>query len=296
MSAIATDVYVDDNGDDTTGDGTSAIPWKTIGYAVSQASDGDTIIVMDGKYTENIEIDKQLTIKSDHGAESTTVTAADPSKNVLSVKADNVTIDGLTITGSTEIPMAGIYLLYSGNSRIVNNICSGNANGIYLDYSDNISVSNNTLSDNTHGIYIYSSEDVTVSNNTCSDNTNGIYIYNSKDVTVSDNSCNTNVYGLLIKESTRIAITGNTCSENGVGIKVYLSLEVNISNNTCEDNDYGLYILYYTGYTADDFNGIIADNTLENNTKGQYIFEDISGTQDSSSDSGTCFIKSALCL
>ncbi len=296
MLAIAADVYVADNGNDTTGDGTLATPWKTIGYAVSQASDSDTIIVRDGTYTENIDIDKQLTIRSENGAASTTITAANPNENVLSVTADNVSIDGLTITGSTETPMAGIYLFSSENSSIVNNICSDNENGIYLDYSDNITVSNNTLSDNTYGIYLYLSGDVTVSNNTLSDNTYGIYLYRSEDVTISANNCDTNDYGILIDGSNRIAITGNTCSENGVGIKVYDSLEINISNNTCENNDYGLYIQYYTGYTVDDFNGLIAGNTLENNNEGQYYFEDISATQGSGGDSGTCFITSASWL
>jgi nitrous oxidase accessory protein len=273
MSAIAADVYVDDNGNDTTGDGTSIIPWKTIGYAVSQASDGDTIILRDGTYTENIEIDKQLTIRSENGAILAIVTAADPNENVLFITADKVTIDGLTISGATEVQMAGIYLYSSDNSSILNNICSGNYNGVYLYYSDN----------------------ATVSNNTCSDNTNGIYLYRSEDVTISDNNCDTNDYGILIEGSSRIAINGNTCSENGVGIRVLPSEDVTISNNTCENNDYGLYISYYTGYNADDFNDLIAGNTLENNNVGQYYFEDISGTQGSSSDS-TCFIKSARCL
>ncbi len=275
MSAIAADVYVDVDGNDTTGDGTSGIPWETIGYAVSQASDGDTIIVRDGTYTENIEIGKQLTIRSENGAALTTVTAEDPSKNVLSVTADNVTIDDLTISGATEAPMAGIYLFSSENSSIVNNICSGSDNGIYLDYSDNITISNNTCLDNT---------------------TNGIYLYRSEDVTILDNNCNTNDYGILIEGSTRIEITGNTCSENGVGIRVLPSEDVTISNNTCENNDYGLYISYYTGYTVDDFTNLIAGNTLDNNSKAESYFEDIRGTQNSSSDSGTCFITSASWL
>jgi parallel beta-helix repeat protein len=229
---------------------------------------------MDGTYQENIDIDKKLTIRSEKGSSSTFVTAEDPTDYVFSVTADNVTIDGLTISGATETQMAGIYLYGSENSSIVNNICSGNNNGIYLSYSDNI----------------------TVSNNTCSDNTNGIFLYRSDDNTISNNTCNTNDYGILIEGSSRIITTGNTCSENGVGIRVLPSLEVTISNNICEDNDYGLYFSYYTGYTTDDIQNIINSNTLENNSKANYYFEDISGTLDSSSDSGTCFITSASWL
>ena len=38
-------------------------------WAVDNASAGDTIIVRDGTYIENVEVDKQLTIKSENGSE-----------------------------------------------------------------------------------------------------------------------------------------------------------------------------------------------------------------------------------
>ena len=47
--------------------------YPTIQAAIDNASDGDTIIVRDGTYTENIDVDKRLTIRSENGSDFTVV-------------------------------------------------------------------------------------------------------------------------------------------------------------------------------------------------------------------------------
>jgi len=42
--------------------------YAKIQWAVDSASDGDTIIVRDGNYYENVVVNKQLTIKSENGS------------------------------------------------------------------------------------------------------------------------------------------------------------------------------------------------------------------------------------
>ena len=44
--------------------------YAKIQWAVDSASDGDTIIVRDGTYHENVVVDKQLTIKSENGSDN----------------------------------------------------------------------------------------------------------------------------------------------------------------------------------------------------------------------------------
>ena len=52
--------------------------YATIQGAVDAASPGDTIIVRDGTYIENVDVNKDhLTIQSENGAEATIVKAAD---------------------------------------------------------------------------------------------------------------------------------------------------------------------------------------------------------------------------
>ena len=44
--------------------------YGTIQGAVDAASSGDTIIVRDGTYTENVNVNKRLTIRSENGSAS----------------------------------------------------------------------------------------------------------------------------------------------------------------------------------------------------------------------------------
>ena len=49
---------------------------EKIQWAVDNATDGDTIIVKDGVFHENIEVDKRLTLRSENGSENCIVQAA----------------------------------------------------------------------------------------------------------------------------------------------------------------------------------------------------------------------------
>ena len=59
--------------------------YPTIQDAVNATSPGDTIIVRDGTYIENIKVDKSLTIRSENGYDSTIVLAEDPYDHVFNV-------------------------------------------------------------------------------------------------------------------------------------------------------------------------------------------------------------------
>ena len=73
--------------------------YATIQAAVNAASPGDTIVVRDGTYIENIEVDKSLTIQSENGSDSTIVQAKDPDDDVFEITADYVNISGFTVEG-----------------------------------------------------------------------------------------------------------------------------------------------------------------------------------------------------
>ncbi|MFC1787159.1 hypothetical protein ACFLY8_03920, partial [Halobacteriota archaeon] len=83
--------------------------YSTIQAAVNAASEGDTIIVRDGTYTENIVVDKKLTIQSENGSDFTMVRAQNSDDHVFNVMADYVNISGFTVEGASS-PKSGIYL------------------------------------------------------------------------------------------------------------------------------------------------------------------------------------------
>jgi nitrous oxidase accessory protein NosD len=70
----------------------------TIQGAVDNAAAGDTIIVRDGTYRENVKVNKRLTIRSENGPANTIVVSPEGvNDHVLSVTADHVSIKGLTV-------------------------------------------------------------------------------------------------------------------------------------------------------------------------------------------------------
>ncbi|MBP2145988.1 parallel beta-helix repeat protein [Methanofollis sp. W23] len=158
--------YVDDDG----GDGV----YTTIQEAVDAAEFVDTIVVRNGTYTENVLVDKGLTIRAENGTEAVTVTAASPEKPVFDLKADGITVEGFSVRGPTNEHVAGIESVGYDDCRIIGNDCGGACyNGIHLggDATGTL-IEANTCHDNTRrGISLR--DDVTgttVYNNTCWNN------------------------------------------------------------------------------------------------------------------------------
>ncbi|WP_298665584.1 NosD domain-containing protein [uncultured Methanofollis sp.] len=159
-------LYVDDDG----GDGV----YTTIQEAVDAAQCVDTIVVRDGAYTENVLVDKGLTIRTENGTKAVTVTAKVPEKPVFDLKADGITVEGFSVRGPTNEHVAGIESVGYDDCRIIGNDCGGACyNGIHLggDATGNL-IEANTCHDNTRrGISLR--DDVTgntVFNNTCWNN------------------------------------------------------------------------------------------------------------------------------
>jgi parallel beta-helix repeat protein len=159
---ITATIYVPDN-------------YLTIQAAVNASNPSDTIIVRDGTYVENVEIDKSLTIKSENGAEKTIVQAANPEYHVFDVIADYVNINGLTIMGVKGLFMAGIYLCQVDHCIISGNNISENSSGIVLEDSNNNMITKNNLGGNEYyGISLTGSNNNTVmKNNISSDKISG---------------------------------------------------------------------------------------------------------------------------
>jgi parallel beta-helix repeat protein len=224
--------------------------YPSIQAAVDSASDGDTIIVKDGSYSENLDVSKQLTIRSENGVESTTVTAADINDHVFYVTSENVVIDGFTITGATGEDLseadvelrgrAGIFIGDGGGkSTISSNVLHDNYYGIKL-----VSSSENTIESNTvysslyEGIYLYtSSNSNSIRKNTAYSNGGhgGIFLWMScKDNTITENTCYSNPdHGIKIHEdSDNTLIENNLCYDNG-GTNIFIGFSDNniIRNN-----------------------------------------------------------------
>ena len=99
-------VYVAKNGSDTTGDGTQAKPFVTIGKAVEAAIGGSRILVGPGTYAERVEYaGKSLRLHSSEGAASTILQGGTGNTVVyIDAAAANSELRGFKITGGTGRP------------------------------------------------------------------------------------------------------------------------------------------------------------------------------------------------
>jgi len=241
----------------------------SIQAAVDNASHSDTIIVYPGTYTENVDVDKGLTIISKSGnPDDTVVQAADPGDHVFHVTANNVTIRGFGITGASKYCNAGIYLYGVNGFFISNNKLSNNCQGIALEASSNNHVNNNTaISNKKYGIYLYRSSDNNIlSNNTANSNEwDGIVLsFSSNNILINNIANANNDDGIDLSGATDNTLSNNTANSNkDNGILLGYSSNNTLINNTASNNENGIYLFLSSDNT-------LKNNSLSNNLKGIY--------------------------
>jgi parallel beta-helix repeat protein len=154
---------------------------STIQEAVDAASSGDTILVGDGTYTENVDVAISLNIQSVNGSNNAIVNASDPTKNSFNITANYTNMSGFKVIGATDNSLftfpAGIKLEGANHCNISGNFLTENFIGVYIseDTSSNPSkyniITGNNITSNTGvGIRIFRSEDNLIFNNYFGDN------------------------------------------------------------------------------------------------------------------------------
>lgn len=232
-----------------TGIGTAAEtfvqPEDSIQEAVNSARPGDVITVIPGTYAENIVVTKNnLVIRSESGnPEDTVIEPYDPDTDVLTIQADNITVQGFLITGAGD-NCSGIYLNDSNNCLLENNKLFNNSEGIHLESSAKNRVFNNVILKVSRGIIIEQSEYNSVASNKASKCRYGIYLLNSKGNRVSKNTVLENKeYGIILSASNDNTLSENTVSNNGRGVHIGTSDGNTLSDNTITLNEVcGLFV------------------------------------------------------
>ncbi|WP_394339962.1 PKD domain-containing protein [Methanoculleus sp. UBA303] len=213
--------------------------YAAIQAAVDAAAAGDTIVVKDGAYTENVLVDRALTLMTENGPANVTVTAAVPTKPVFDLRADGITIRGFTTRGPTNEHVASIESVGYDDCLIIGNDCGGECyNGIHLGgNATNCTITENSCHGNTKrgislrddacGNFVY--------NNTCTGN--------ADQICAKDNSHDNYIWANTFAGSVQ-CLGEDTCHSpeevaytyNGVGYTGY------VGN-------------YYSGYTGIDADG-----------------------------------------
>jgi parallel beta-helix repeat protein len=261
----------------------------TIGAALINATDGDIIIVSDGTYTENLLINKEVTIRSENGSSSTTIQAASPGIHVFNITADNVAIQGFNVIGPTNY--SSIYMLSVSNCNISDNVISESYAGIFCSNVSNSDLINNTITSSVRGIYLYDSPNNTLINNIMASNDYNFGGYGTspehffQNIDTSNQVDGKPIYYLIDQadmqvpsdagqvyavNSTNITVKDIAISNGYEGIVFAYTDNSKIENVTLSENEYGIVLFKSNSNILDNINvnnneyGIFLSNSTNN--------------------------------
>ncbi|MBI2840440.1 MAG: DUF1565 domain-containing protein [Acidobacteria bacterium] len=225
-------------GSDTTGDGSSAKPYRSITKGLSVATSGKTVNVASGVYDTGIET-MPLTVP------------------------DGVTLQGAGATntiimGGGNSP-GGHAAVILGNNTILNGFKIRNTAGFGVWMDQTASISSCTIDGaGIDGVEVVGSANLTITGSTVTNSIyDGLWFQDSAQATVSSTTLQGNTYRGIAAYDTPgpISVTGNTLSGNGASGTGFTNGQVAlayVSNTTISGNS-----LTSTGYYA-AYNGIYA--------------------------------------
>ena len=235
--------YVDD-------DGGPGIDFTSIQGAINNASVGDTILVYNGTYYENINLKDGVKVQGE-GADVTIIDGGGADGVWASGVGYSTILDGFTITNcgvgvsieggagpcisrntftGNGLPHAGAIWVGWSSPVITDNIITGNVFGapITLDHADSTTIIHNVIANNDAmgsaggGIAIYRSSSVNILANLIEDNPTflggGIFVSDAS-ATIANN-----------------VIASNSASERGGAMAVYDGATITLLDNTIVGN------------------------------------------------------------
>jgi len=181
--------YISTSGNDSTGNGSEILPFRTIQHGINQTTNGDTVLVYPGTYIENINFDgKNIVVGSlflttqDTSYISQTIIDGNQQNGISVVlfesgETNNAKLSGFTITGGTGTYRAGDFQFAEGVGGGI--MCYQSSPTL-----SNLIITNNSSPETGGGICTWDSDAIIewsiIKNNICDWNGGGIYAHNSK--------------------------------------------------------------------------------------------------------------------
>ncbi|NYB26034.1 MAG: Ig-like domain-containing protein [Methanobacteriaceae archaeon] len=190
-----------------------------------QTTAGDIVYVNSGVYTENVLINKKITLapSSDDDVVITPFDNSKPAFKIISTGSGSV-ISGFTINGS-------VLLNSTGNCTVLGNIFT-DSGGVHLINSGNNIISSNSFTGN-NGVVLEDSSGNSISANSISVvGSNGVLIRNSMDNIIRGNDISSDGESGIIVDNSSVEIHFNRIAGNyNYGMEVLNNSIVNATNN-----------------------------------------------------------------
>ena len=201
----------------------SGCVFSSIQTAINASSNGDTIQVQSGTYYENVNVNKQLTLRGI----GRPVVNANYSGSAIKLAADGITLEGFSATATAGM-WAGFDLVSSRNNTLINNNASGCYIGFNLEHSGNNTLSGNTASDSNIG-----------------------FILMGPNHTLIGNNASNNYYGIWMSRSNNNTLIGNIMINNKQNFRLWGSIDSDYYNNVDLTNTVNGKPIYYLQGVSD---------------------------------------------
>lgn len=248
--------------------------FSSIQAAIDSATPGDTIIVQEGTYEENLTVNKDLALKAS-STSKVKITGSKEGYPLLKVGPSkvSVTIKGLTLTDA-----AGSRCKDSDRGLCPNAISTVGKpeltvkktavkGSIYLRDSATAKITaSKVVGDSWSGVWVGNSAEVTLNESTITNNSNGLWVGNSAKAMVKNSKFVKNEYGIKVKDSAQATIVENEFRENEYGIWLGgLSWTVLEYNKITENKEAGIQLRGTAGAKVNE-------NTIQKNGIGIEIY------------------------
>jgi len=273
--------YVDDDEVDYPG-----ADFNTIQEAIDAAALNDEIRVYKGYYTENVVVDKKLTITGGFNGTSTIDGGGIGNTVKIIGTAPNVVFEKFTVTNSGNLVdkhdyNAGIHVLSGLNHISSNTITNNLGDGIYVSNSAGNEIKKNTISNNGIdgiGLFSIASGANIISENDIIDNANdGILILRGHSSVIQLNNISGNNIGIHLKRARLNGIENNFIGNSvsyGLFFEFFCVGNSLMGNDINGNGDHGIFLKFQCDgntFTRNNFIGNDGEKSLFYNPHVSYL-------------------------
>lgn len=221
--------------------------------AIAGAEPGDVLILGSGRHQAPVVIDRPLTLTGRDGA----IIDASGRGTVVTIDAADVTIRGLTVTGSGQDSQAldaGIKILKKADRAVIeNNRVLGNLHGIDVHGGRDAQVRGNIIegtrnprmNDRGNGIYVWNSPGTLVEGNAVRWGRDGIFSNASRTGIYRNNLFRDLRFAVHYMYTNESEVSGNVSIGNHLGYAIMFSNKVVVKDNlSLSDISHGVMLNY----------------------------------------------------